>query len=134
MMAAALCPFFHRSHSSAFRSRLHSDVASAADNHASAGVICNRNQGDVLDEIDVKEERLLAFRKMSFCAEEAVIERLSAGAVDRRAHVLFVSQLQSAYFDLPAVAQPFHRGVLRCFHHNQDIKFKPGVRLDQDGG
>ena len=42
-------------------SRPNNDVASAADDEASAGVLGNSCQGYVIDEINVEEERLFAF-------------------------------------------------------------------------
>jgi hypothetical protein len=104
------------------------DIAATADDNASAVFFRDRDQGNVGDEIDVEEKRLLAFGKMPFSAEEAAIERLSAGPVDRREHAFFVNRLQSAHFELAAVAQPFHRGVFRCFHHDPDTKLGPEHR------
>jgi hypothetical protein len=103
------------------------DIAATADDDASAAFFRDCHQSDVGDEIDVEKKRLLAFGKMPFGAEEAAIERLSAGAVDGREHVFFVIRSQSTYFDLTAVAKPFHRGVFRCFHHDREHQIRPGA-------
>src|SRR5262245_45101072 len=65
------------------RSRLHDDVASAADNHLSTAFFHHRDQSNMVDEVDIHVECDLHFRKTASYTEETAIERLVAGAADR---------------------------------------------------
>ena len=64
------------------RTGLHDDVASAADDHRSFPFSHGRDQGDMIDEVDVHEEFDFLFRKFSLRAEETEIQGLRAGASD----------------------------------------------------
>jgi hypothetical protein len=63
------------------RSRSHDDVASATDDCSRAPFFNRRDQSDMIDEIDVREEFDFLFRKVAFRAEETALQRLRAGAV-----------------------------------------------------
>ena len=47
-------------------SRLYDDVTSAARDHAPTGFVHDRDQCDVIDEVDVQEKRDFRLRKVSF--------------------------------------------------------------------
>lgn len=47
-----------------------------------AVLVSNRDQGDVIDKIDIHEEADFSFGKVSFCSEEATVKKPRAGAID----------------------------------------------------
>jgi hypothetical protein len=68
----------------------------------------------VVDEVDVEKERDLSLAEVAFCAEEAAVEGLVAGAPDRRDEPFAIVRFQRTNFDPASIAQRFNRRILGC--------------------
>jgi hypothetical protein len=60
-------------------SRLEDDVPAAPDDDLSAGFLCERDDRDMILEIDVHEEGALLVGEVALHDEEATLQRLGAG-------------------------------------------------------
>src|SRR6185437_11008854 len=87
------------------------DIARAADDCGPAVLVDDGDQRDMIDEIDVHEERLFLLRKSALGYEEAALQRLCAGATDGGEHAGFIVRPQRADFDRPIVTQSLLRGI-----------------------
>src|SRR5215470_16325244 len=70
--------------------RLGDDAASAADDDLASVFLGQRDQGGVTGKIDIHEESDLSLRETALDREETSLQRLRAGAADRRQHVVLV--------------------------------------------
>src|SRR6185369_3889528 len=86
-------------------SRLEDDVPAAPDDDLSAGFLCERDNRDMILEIDVHEEGALLVGEVALHDEEATLQRLCAGLVDRSEHVRLVLPPKRADVDPAAVAE-----------------------------
>src|SRR6266849_7409616 len=86
-------------------SRLEDNVPAAADDDLAAGFLCERDNRDMIFEIDVHEEGAFLVREVALHDEEAALQRLRAGLTDRREHVSLILPPKSADFDLATVAE-----------------------------
>src|SRR5206468_5791560 len=80
------------------------DVTSAADHHRSTAFFRHRDQSDVVDEIDVREEFDFLLGKVASDTEEATVERLVADAGDGCAETGPVIRSEGTDFDPAPVA------------------------------
>jgi hypothetical protein len=62
--------------------RLHDDVPSAPHDHRSPAFFRHGDQGNVVDEVDGREERDLLLGKAAFDGKETAVEGLRTGAAD----------------------------------------------------
>ena len=77
-----------------------------------AGFLRERDNRDMILEIDVHEEGALLVREVALHDEEAALQRLRAGPFDRSEHVGLILPPKRADFDLAAVAQKLACGVV----------------------
>src|SRR5207249_1414224 len=66
---------------------LHDDVASTADNGEASVLVSQRDEGDMIAEIDLHEEIDFPLRETSLHRKKSSLQRLCAGAPDRCEHV-----------------------------------------------
>ena len=59
------------------------DVTSTANNSRITLLFRNRDQGDVINKIDIHEEANFLFSKGSFCSEKSPMNRLWTSVIDR---------------------------------------------------
>ena len=85
--------------------RLENNVPAASGDDLAAGFLCERDNRDMILEIDVHEEGALLVREVALHDEEATLQRLCAGPFDRSEHVGFILPPERADFDLAAVAE-----------------------------
>lgn len=96
---------------------LEDDVSAAADDDLLVRLICERDDCDMIYEINLCEEGALTFREMTLHREEATLQRLSARFSDRREHVSLVLPTNGPNFDSAAIAEDFTRGMVRDCRH-----------------
>src|SRR5260221_3604425 len=97
--------------------RLENNVPAAADDDLAAGFIGKRDNRDMIFKIDVQEEGALLIREVAFHDEEAALQRLCAGLSDRSEHVSLILPLESADFDLAAIAEKLACNVVDRLGH-----------------
>jgi hypothetical protein len=95
-------------------SGLHDDVTSAPNNHGSAAFFHHCDQGHVVDEVHVQEERDFLFRKFALWTEESAVERLGACALDGCDKLGPIVRPEGADFNPTSIAQQLNRGIPRC--------------------
>src|ERR1700704_2483310 len=98
-------------------SRLEDNVTAATDDDLAAGFLCERDNCDMIFEIDVHEEGPFLVREVALHDKEATLQRLRAGLTDRREHVSLILPPKSPDFDLAAVAEKLARSVGGSFRH-----------------
>jgi hypothetical protein len=101
------------------------NVASAADNDRPAVLIDQRNQCDMVVEVDIHEESDLLRGEATLHGEETSLQRLHSGAADRGEHVVLVIGSKRADFDLASVAEMFDCVAFTGYRHappNFDIR------------
>src|SRR4030095_8222452 len=91
---------------------LQDDVATTADDHGAAVFFAHGDQGHVIDEVDLREERDFLLGKVTSYTEEATIERLGAAAADGRNELGPVVRSKRTGFDPASIAQQINRGVI----------------------
>jgi len=84
-------------------SRLEDYVPATPDDDLVAGLVCERDNRDMIFEIDVHEEGTLVVREVALHDEEATVQRLRAGLSDRGEHVSFIFAPERADFYLAAI-------------------------------
>src|SRR5437879_3094689 len=97
--------------------RLENNVPAAADDNLAAGLICKRDDRDMIFEIDVQEEGALLVREVTLHDEETALQRLCAGLSDRSEHVSLILPPERADFDLAAVAEKLACSVVDSLGH-----------------
>jgi len=85
--------------------RLEDNIPAAGHDDLAAGFLCERDNRDMIFEIDVHEESAFLVREVALHDEKATLQRLRAGLTDRREHVSLIIPLKSADFDLATVAE-----------------------------
>jgi hypothetical protein len=85
-------------------SRLHDDVAGAAHDHRAGAFLHHRDQGDMVDEVDVQEERDFLLAEVALYLEETAVKRLLTGAADGCREVCPVVMSKVAASDMTARA------------------------------
>src|SRR4051812_28105317 len=88
---------------------LQDDVATTADDHGAAVFFAHCDQGHVIEEVDLCEERDFLVGKMTSYTEEATIERLGAAAADGRNELGPVVRSKRTDFDPVSIAQQINR-------------------------
>ena len=99
--------------------RLYNDVASTSDDRRPSIFIDLCDEGDMSVEIDIHEESEFGFRKTALRREKASLERLRAGAADRREHILPIIRSKGAYFDCAPVAKTLHSAIVGGLLHDR---------------
>ena len=89
--------------------RPYDDIPPAADNGGVAILLRDCNQGDVLDKIDVHEERDFLLAEGAFGRKETAEHGLRAGTADGREKRIPVARSHGADFHLAPIAQQLHR-------------------------
>src|SRR6267154_6104489 len=74
--------FVNQGESNLRSSRLNDNVAATANDVRCSAFFCDDDQGDMVDEVDVREELEFLFGKMASYRKETTAERLGAGAAD----------------------------------------------------
>jgi hypothetical protein len=95
----------------------HTDISSCAHDELPSCFLRDRDQGDVLVEIDVQKEVLLPFREIALGREEAKVPRPGPDLADGRHERFAVFRPVGANYDLTPVAQPLGRRILGCIGH-----------------
>src|SRR5882757_95233 len=98
-------------------SRLEDNVPAAADDDLAAGFLCDRDDRDMIFEIDVHEEDAFTVREVALGDEEATLQRLRAGRLDRSEHVSLILPPKSTDFDLAAFAEELACSVVDSLGH-----------------
>ena len=110
--------------------RLEDDVPAASDDDLAAGFLRERDNRDMILEIDVHEEGALLVREVALHDEEATLQRLRAGLSDRSEHVGLILSPKSADFDLAAVAEKLACSVVDSLGHWASCAGKQGSGRD----
>src|ERR1700726_4602515 len=98
-------------------SRLEDDIPAASDDGLAVGFICQRDDRDMILEIDVHEEGALLVREVVLHDEETALHRLWACLSDLSEHVGLILLPKSADFDWTAVAKKLECGVVGGLRH-----------------
>src|SRR4051794_7635706 len=93
------------------------DAASPADDDLASVLSGERDQGTMIDKIDVDEEGDLLLRKTALRYEEAPLQRLCASTADCRQHIVPIIGPQRANFNFAAIAQAFGNSVATWRRH-----------------
>src|SRR5882762_3251276 len=112
-------------------SRLEDNISAAADDDLAAGFLCERDNCDMIFEIDVHEEGAFLIREVTLHDKEATLQRLRAGLSDRSEHVGLILPLKRADFDLAAVAEKLARSVGDGLRHWSSCADKQGSDIDR---
>src|SRR5882672_8941673 len=112
-------------------SRLEDNIPAAADDDLVAGFLCERDNRDMIFEIDVHEEGAFLVREVALHDEEATLQRLRAGLSDRSEHVSLILPPKSPDFDLAAVAEKLAGSVVGGLRHCGSCTGKQGSGFDR---
>jgi hypothetical protein len=85
-------------------SGLEDNVSATSDDYRSACFLGERDERDMILEINIHEEGTLLLREAALHDEKATLEGLCAGSSDRSEHVGFILRSKRSDFDLAAVA------------------------------
>ena len=97
--------------------RLEDNVPAAPDDDLAAGFLCERDNCDMILEIDVHEESALLVREVALHCEEATLQRLGAGLSDRSEHISLILSPKRADVDLAAFAEELACSVADSLRH-----------------
>src|SRR6202043_2432025 len=98
-------------------SQLEDDIPAASDDGLAVGFICQRDDRDMIFEIDVHEEGALLVRKVALHDKETALQRLCAGLSDRSEHISLILRPKSADFDWTGVAEKLACGIVGGLRH-----------------
>jgi hypothetical protein len=87
------------------------DVASTANNDGVAVFFRNRDQGDVIDKIDIHEKADFVLGKVAFRSEEPPVKRLWTGATDGPHVLVSILGPKRANFDAVPISQRLDSGM-----------------------
>src|SRR5262249_47211609 len=85
--------------------RRHDDVSRTAYDHRSASLIQYRNQGDMIDEVDVHKEGDFVFAELTFDREEAAFKRMRADTTRSGDEVVPILRAERANCELASISQ-----------------------------
>ena len=100
-------------------SRLHDDVAAAADDQRLPAFLHHGDQGHVADEVDVREEGDFLLREAALHSEETPVERLGTGAAHGCEEIRPIVQSESANIYMLPIAQQLNCRVHCGVGHDQ---------------
>src|SRR5262249_41222538 len=89
--------------------RRHDDISRAAHDHWSASLAECRDQGDVIDEVDVHKEGNFVVAKLTLNRKEPVFKGMRADTVRGRNKVVAIFRPERANCELASVSQCLNR-------------------------
>lgn len=93
------------------------DVAAGTYDVRSSAFLCDDDQGDLADKVDVREELQFLFGKLASYRKETAAEGLGAGAADGLFKAVPILVPERADFNAAPIAQCLNRRKFRCFRH-----------------
>src|SRR5262245_33583836 len=106
-------------------SRLYDNVTCATRNHAPTAFVHDRDQCNVIDEVDVQEKRDFRLPKVSFYRKETTVSGLRAAAAGGGDEVGPVVRSKRADFDPASIAQRLECRIVGRFQHDRQLFARP---------